>query len=77
MLRRSVNQDICSSFLAMPFPWTHLMRQSCKMFVCYPAGLGARFLNSDSYYILILKCPVSIDSGGSTLKAALFHIILL
>ena len=77
MLRTSVNQDICSSFLAMAFPWTHLMRLGCKMFVCYPAGLGTQSLNSDSYYVLILKCPVSIDSGSYTLKAAFFHIILL
>lgn len=47
------------------------------MFVCSPAGLGAQFLNSVSYYILILKCPVSIDSGNYTLKAALFHGIQL
>lgn len=47
------------------------------MFVCYPAGLGAQFLNFDSYYILILKFPVSIDSGSFTLKAALFPITLL
>jgi len=47
------------------------------MFVCYPAGLGTQSLNSDSYYVLILKCPVSIDSGSYTLKAAFFHIILL
>lgn len=47
------------------------------MFVCSPAGLGAQFLNSVSYYILILKCPVPIDSGSYTLKAALFHTIPL
>lgn len=47
------------------------------MFVCSPAGLGAQFLNSVSYYILILKCPVPIDSGSYTLKAALFHTVPL